>query len=129
LKKLNDWNRRRREVAAVYREELKSLPLTMQAQTGMSNYHIFAITVPERDKLRAHLAEEGIPTLVHYPVPLHRQKAFAEFNPARCPNADVVCSRVLSLPMHAFLTDGEVGRVVEGVRSFFKRHREKKSEG
>src|SRR5262245_61349216 len=74
LKKLNDWNRRRREIAAVYREELKNLPIAVQAQTGMSNYHIFAITVPERDKLRAHLADEGVPTLVHYPLPLHRQR-------------------------------------------------------
>jgi dTDP-4-amino-4,6-dideoxygalactose transaminase len=122
LKKLNDWNRRRREIARVYREELKNLPITMQADTGTSNYHIFAITATERDRLRAHLAEAGIPTLIHYPLPLNRQKAFAEFNPARCPNADLLCSRVLSLPMHAFLTDGEVARVVEGVRSFYKKN-------
>jgi dTDP-4-amino-4,6-dideoxygalactose transaminase len=128
LKKLNDWNRRRREIAAVYREELKTLPITMQAENGNSNYHIFAITVPERDKLRAHLAEEGIPTLIHYPMPLHRQKAFAEFSPARCPNADLLCSRVLSLPMHAFLTEGEVARVIDGVRGFFNRRGKKKAE-
>ena len=128
LRKLTDWNRRRREIAAVYREELKNLPTTMQAETGTSNYHIFAITVPERDELRAHLAEAGIPTLIHYPSPLHRQKAFAEFNPARCPNADLLCSRVLSLPLHAFLTDGEVSRVIDGVRGFFNQRREKRSE-
>jgi len=128
LRNLNDWIRRRREIAAVYREELKNLPTTMQAETGTSNYHIFAITVPERDEVRAHLAEAGIPTLIHYPSPLHRQKAFAEFNPARCPNADLLCSRVLSLPMHAFLTDGEVARVIDGVRGFFNQRKEKRSE-
>jgi dTDP-4-amino-4,6-dideoxygalactose transaminase len=128
LKSLNDWNRRRREIAAIYREEFKNLPITMQAQTGNSNYHIFAITVVDRDKLRAHLAEKNIPTLIHYPLPLHRQKAFAEFNPSRCPNADVLCSRVLSLPMHAFLTDGEVARVIEGVSSFYKRRRATKAD-
>jgi UDP-2-acetamido-2-deoxy-ribo-hexuluronate aminotransferase len=58
--------------------------------------------------------------LIHYPIPLNRQKAFAEFSPARCPNADLLCSRVLSLPMHAFLKDGEIGSVIEGVRSFFR---------
>jgi dTDP-4-amino-4,6-dideoxygalactose transaminase len=121
LRRLNDWNRRRREIAVVYREQLKNLPVTMQAETGTSNYHIFAIRVAERDRLRAHLAEAGIPTLVHYPQPLHRQKAFAEFNPARCPNADLLCSHVLSLPMHAFLTDGEAARVIDGVRSFYKK--------
>jgi dTDP-4-amino-4,6-dideoxygalactose transaminase len=128
LKSLNDWNRRRREIAAIYREEFKNLPITMQAQTGNSNYHIFAITVVDRDKLRAHLAEKNIPALIHYPLPLHRQKAFAEFNPSRCPNADVLCSRVLSLPMHAFLTDGEVARVIEGVSSFYKRRRATKAD-
>lgn len=120
LGKLDEWNRRRREIAAIYRRELRDLPLTMQAETGTSNYHLFVVTTPERDQLRAHLAESGIPTLVHYPIPLHRQKAFAEFGPARCPNADHQCSRVLSLPMHAFLSEGEAGRVVDGLRSFFK---------
>ena len=119
LRQLNDWNRRRRDIAVVYREELKNLPITMQAETGTSNYHIFAITVAERDKLRAYLAEAGVPTLVHYPLPLHRQKAFAEFNPARCPNADVLCSRVLSLPIHAFLSQADVERVIEEVGRFF----------
>lgn len=121
LRKLDEWNRRRRQIAAVYRQQLKDLPLAMQAETGASNYHLFVITTPERDKLRAHLAESGIPTLIHYPVPLHRQNAFSEFSPARCPNADLLCSRVLSLPMHAFLSEGEVARVIDGVRGFFKR--------
>ncbi len=121
LRKLNDWNRRRREIAAVYRAQLKDLPITMQAEIGASNYHIFAVIAHDRDKLRAHLAAADIPTLIHYPMPLHRQKAFAQFNPARCPNADLLTSRVLSLPMHAFLTDGEIARVIDGVRGFYKR--------
>ncbi|HEY2383278.1 MAG TPA: DegT/DnrJ/EryC1/StrS family aminotransferase [Terriglobia bacterium] len=119
LRKLEDWNNRRRAVAAKYRAALAGLPLAMQAETGSSNCHLFVVTTASRDKLRAHLAELKIPTLVHYPIPLHRQKAFAEFNPAHCPNADLLCSRVLSLPMHAFLTEGEIERVIEGVRGFF----------
>jgi dTDP-4-amino-4,6-dideoxygalactose transaminase len=57
---------------------------------------------------------------VHYPIPLHRQKAFAEFNPGECPNADRLCSTVLSLPVHAFMTSTDVEQVVDGVRTFFK---------
>jgi dTDP-4-amino-4,6-dideoxygalactose transaminase len=128
LRKLNEWNGRRREIAAIYREELKDLPLTMQAEAGVSNYHLFVIATTERDRLRAHLAQLQIPTLIHYPVPLHRQKAFAELSPSRCPNAEQLCSRVLSLPMHGFLSEGEVGRVIEGIRSFYKRAKEKNSE-
>lgn len=121
LKKLDEWILRRREIAAVYRKAFQDLPLKMQAETGASNYHLFVLSTANRDKLRAHLASLDIPTLVHYPVPLHRQKAFAEFVPGRCPNADALCSRVLSLPMHAFLSEGEVQRVIDGVCSFFKR--------
>ena len=119
LRKLDDWNSRRRHVAKRYRAAFGELPVGMQAETGSSNRHLFVVTTPERDELRAHLSDLNIPTLVHYPVPLHRQNAFSEFSPARCPNADLLCSRVLSLPMHAFLTDGEIDRVIEGVQSFF----------
>jgi dTDP-4-amino-4,6-dideoxygalactose transaminase len=121
LRKLEQWNNLRRAVAARYRAAFRELPVGLQAETGSSNYHLFVITTPQRDKLRAHLADLKIPTLVHYPIPLNRQKAFAEFSPARCPNADLLCSRVLSLPMHAFLSDGEVNRVIEGVTEFFKK--------
>ncbi len=121
LRRLDQWNKRRRVIAANYREAFRDLPIGLQAETGSSNYHLFVITSPERDKLRAHLEELGIPALIHYPHPLHRQKAFAEFQPGRCPNADLLCSRILSLPMHAFLTDGETGRVIDGVRAFFRK--------
>lgn len=121
LRKLDQWNSRRRAIASKYREAFKGLPIGVQAETGTSNYHLFVITFPNRDKLRAHLSELDIPTLVHYPHPLHPQKAFAEFQPGRCPNADLLCSRVLSLPMHAFMTDVEVDRVIDGVREFCSR--------
>jgi len=121
LKKLEGWNRRRRAIAAVYRAAFAELPIGLQAETGQSNYHLFVVTTPERDALRRHLASLDIPSLVHYPIPLPRQNAFAEFSPAKCPRADLLCSRVLSLPMHASLTDGEVEKVVEVVRGFFKK--------
>lgn len=121
LRRLDQWNRRRRAIAAQYREAFRELPAGTQAETGQSNYHLFVVTTPQRDKLRAHLTSLDIPSLIHYPIPLHRQKAFAEFGPLRCPNADQLCSRVLSLPIHAHMSDGEVERVIESVLSFFKR--------
>ncbi len=123
LRRLDQWNRRRRAIAAQYREAFRELPAGTQAETGQSNYHLFVVTTPRRDKLRAHLTSLDIPTLIHYPIPLHRQKAFAEFGPVRCPNADHLCSRVLSLPIHAFMTDVEVERVIDAVTSFFARSR------
>jgi dTDP-3-amino-3,4,6-trideoxy-alpha-D-glucose transaminase len=121
LRRLESWNRRRRQIAETYRNGLKDSPLGLQAENGSSNYHLFVVTTPSRDPLRRHLASLDIPTLVHYPTPLPRHKAFAEFNPARCPNADQLCARVLSLPIHPALADHEVERVVEGVRAFFRK--------
>jgi len=121
LKNLEAWNRRRREIARTYRAAFKGLPLGMQAETGKSNYHLFVVTTSMRDALRQHLASLDVPTLVHYPIPLPRHKAFAEFNPARCPNADQLCARVLSLPIHSALADHDVERVISAVRSFFDR--------
>ena len=120
LGKLDEWNRRRREIAASYRAAFEHLPLTLQRETGKSSCHLFVLCTPERDRLRAHLSSKGIPALVHYPIPLPRQKAFSEFSPFHCPNADWVCSTVLSLPIHAFMPEGDVERVVEGVQGFFK---------
>jgi len=120
LRSLENWNRRRRAIAAKYRAAFRNLPVGMQAETGQSNYHLFVVTTPKRDALGHHLASQDIPSLVHYPTPLPRQKAFAEFNPAKCPHADLLCSRVLSLPMHPSLADFEVEKVISGVRSFFK---------
>ncbi len=119
LKRLEGWNRRRREIASVYRAAFAELPLSMQAEAGTSNYHLFVVATAGRDQLQGHLRSLGIPATVHYPIPLHRQKAFAGLSPARCPNADLLCSRVLSLPIHACMPDSEVGQVIEAVQSFF----------
>jgi dTDP-4-amino-4,6-dideoxygalactose transaminase len=121
LKKLDAWNARRREIAAAYRAAFVEMPLTMQRETGRSNYHLFVVATSARDALRQHLQSQGIPSAIHYPIPLPRQKAFAELSTGSgsYPNADRLCSQVLSLPIHASLADHEVGRVVAAVQSFF----------
>jgi dTDP-3-amino-3,4,6-trideoxy-alpha-D-glucose transaminase len=119
LKRLDAWNRRRREIAGIYREGLAGLPMKMQKETGRSNYHLFVVATGHRDALQTHLAANDIPTAIHYPIPLPRQKAFAELRSTRshCPNADEFCSRVLSLPMHPSLAAHEIDRVVTEVRA------------
>jgi len=124
LKRLESSNRRRREIAAIYRSAFAELPLLTQKETGRSNYHLFVVATADRDDLRRHLLAEGVPTAIHYPIPLHRQKAFESLRPSRglsCPNADQLCARVLSLPMHAHLASHEVEHVISAVRSFFAR--------
>jgi dTDP-3-amino-3,4,6-trideoxy-alpha-D-glucose transaminase len=124
FKRLDAWNRRRREIAAEYRAAFAEMPFVMQKETGRSNYHLFVIATPHRDALRQHLSAQDIPTAIHYPVPLHRQKAFESVRTSRsrpCLNAEQLCGRVLSLPMHAHLASHEVERVIEEVRGFFSR--------
>jgi dTDP-4-amino-4,6-dideoxygalactose transaminase len=119
LKRLDAWNQRRRDIAAAYRNGLSHLPVGLQTESGNSNYHLFVITSPQRDALQQHLRLKGIPSLVHYPVPLSCQPAFAEWEPAECPVADRLCNEVLSLPIHASLKDSEVQTVVRTLRDFF----------
>jgi dTDP-4-amino-4,6-dideoxygalactose transaminase len=121
LKRLDSWIRRRRRIAAAYRQAFAELPLSMQAETGNSNYHLFVVVASERDRLRDHLKSLGIPTLIHYPIPLHRQKAFAGLPPAHCPNADALCSSVFSLPIHGSMSDADVDRVIAGVKTGFRK--------
>ncbi len=85
-----------------------------------SSGHLFVIRTPERDRLREFLAGAGVETLVHYPVPLHRQAAFAG-NPRDCPEAEQAAREVLSLPLRPDLEEGEVDAVVDVVRCFFRR--------
>jgi dTDP-3-amino-3,4,6-trideoxy-alpha-D-glucose transaminase len=124
LQRLEEGNRKRREIAAAYRKAFSDLPLTMQKETGRSNYHLLVVTTSRRDLLRQHLAANDIPVAIHYPIPLPRQKAFAELRSGRsahCPNAEGFCERVLSLPMHPHLKTHEVERVVSEVRAAYAR--------
>jgi dTDP-4-amino-4,6-dideoxygalactose transaminase len=121
LKRLDAWNRRRRDIAAIYRKAFADLPVTLQRETGRSNYHLFVLATADRDALRQHLQAQGVPAAIHYPIPLPRQKALSEFAarlPA-CPQADRLCAQVLSLPIHGSLEDHDVERVIASVQGFF----------
>ncbi len=123
LPHLERGNERRRALAARYREALADCPgleLPRLAPGVVSVHHLFVILHPDRDALQRHLAEQGIDTLVHYPVPLHRQPGFADlgYAPGDFPVAESACARLLSLPLHPWLLDAEVDRVCGAVRRF-----------
>jgi len=117
---LDRWNERRRQIARIYRTGLQNVPVTLQQTTGTTNNHLFVIQTHERDELRSFLATKEIPTLVHYPIPLHRQKAFAAYDPNPCPNADKIANEVLSLPIHGHMETDQADFVVHCIREFFK---------
>jgi dTDP-4-amino-4,6-dideoxygalactose transaminase len=70
-----------------------------------------------RSELQAYLAANGVETLIHYPIPIPRQPAFAATDPAECPLASHVCDEILSLPFHPGMTDDDVGRVAAAISS------------
>ena len=72
-----------------------------------------------RDALRDHLAADGIESRAYYPVPLHRQPCFASLDEPALPVAEDLCRRALALPVFAVMTDEQITRVVESIRSFF----------
>ena len=120
LGRLDSFNAARRRVAARYRERLAGAPLELPAEHGRGThvYHQFTLRSPRRDAMRDALAREGIASSIFYPIPLHRQPAYAAANPGLAlPASEAAAARVLSLPMHPLLDDAAVDRVCQAVRS------------
>lgn len=122
LRRLPEWNRRRRELARRYLEAFADLPLGLpECREGEEHvYHIFAVTCDRRDELRRHLQGEGVETAIHYPLPVHLQPPFRDCPGPPCPVAEEASRRVLSLPLYPHLTREEQERVIEAVRAFFR---------
>ena len=120
LQHLDADNSRRREIARQYINSIDNPLITLPAgESGGNNvYHIFAITTPHREKLQKHLLEQGIETLIHYPIPPHKQAALCEFSHLSLPITEHIHACELSLPCHQAMCDNEVKRVIEAVNSF-----------
>jgi dTDP-4-amino-4,6-dideoxygalactose transaminase len=121
LPHLDRWNARRREIAQRYAEGLAGLPgMTLPDRTPGHVFHLYVVRVRDRETVRARLAERGVATGVHYPVPLHQQPAFEPFAPAtRLRGAEEACRQVLSLPIFPQLSNDEVDGVIGAVREVF----------
>ncbi len=120
LELLDDWNRRRRQNAAVYRELLtrSGVVLPHEPEGVESSYHLFVVRTPQRDALRTALLAEQIQCGIHYPVPVHLQPACRDlgYQAGDFPVSENVADTVLSLPMHPHLRPEEVRRVATTVR-------------
>ena len=122
LARLPEWTARRRALGARYRAALA--PVVAAAGGGLRVppeldpghvYHLFPVLSADRDGLRTRLAEAGIETLIHFPVPIPRQPALATEDPAVCPETDRICAELLSLPLFPDLPETAVTSVVEAL--------------
>jgi dTDP-4-amino-4,6-dideoxygalactose transaminase len=126
LRKLPEWNTRRLAIARQYNDRLKeSGVITPEIPAGGRHvFHCYVVRVPgaKRDALRRYLAERGIGTGVHYPVPIHRQEAsaFLGYRQGDFPVTERLAADVVSLPMYAELTDAQVDTVAAAVAEFMR---------
>ena len=122
LARLPAWTARRREIAARYRSTLIGSATIVPPERDAGHvYHLFPVRSASRTAFQSALAADGIDTLVHYPIALNRQDAFARHRPAPCPAAERACDEVCSLPLHPFLGDADVDAVAEAVNRFDSR--------
>ena len=122
LRHLEKHNARRDAVARRYDEGLAGAQLELPVRVPGTTpaWHLYVVRSPHRDRLRGHLADRGVETLVHYPVPCHRQPAFTgtELADRHLPVADRLAAEVLSLPMGPTLRPESQDVVIEAIRSF-----------
>lgn len=117
LQHLDSWNGRRRILAAQYREALQGAGLVLPAVPGWAEpgWHLFVVRHPDRDRLQKSLSAAGIGTLIHYPIPPHRQAAYAAegFASDEFPIASKMADEVLSLPMGPHLSANSVSAIAD----------------
>src|SRR5574344_1001734 len=120
LKYLDQDNARRKAIAANYYHNLHNRDILLQeASTNEAHvFHIFPILSTHRDQLREHLTQKGIGTMIHYPIPPHKQTCYKEWNHRNCPITERIHCMELSIPCNQTINDEEVGQVIEAVNCF-----------
>ncbi len=122
LPHLAEWNDWRRKIAAFYDSALAGCPgVQLVKRHPCSVCHLYVIRAARRDKLRAHLAQAGIGTGIHYPSPLHLQPAFrdAGLKKGDLPHAEKACREILSLPLWPYLAESDAAEVADRIRQFY----------
>lgn len=117
---LDTWNARRRELAALYRTLLigSDLDLPIEPPDSLHVYHQFVIRHPKRDSLQAFLAEQGIHTQIHYPIPIHLQPAYLELKANPLPVTESIANQILSLPLYPEMTNDMAMAVCSSIMEF-----------
>lgn len=120
LRYLNEDNARRQEVAKYYIEHIKNTAIVLpKVENWSSNvFHIFPIRCEKRDKLQKYLADNDVQTIIHYPIPPHKQECYKEWNQLSFPISEQIHNEELSLPISSVITIDELKRVVDLINKF-----------
>jgi dTDP-4-amino-4,6-dideoxygalactose transaminase len=124
LPHLMEWCELRRKHANKYNELLSELPLLTPGEKADNTpvYHLYVIKTAQRDKLQTFLKEKGIHTGIHYPIPIHQQKAFKDlgFGEIELPITEETTPQILSLPMFPELSDEEIKYIADSINTFYR---------
>lgn len=121
LRHLDSETARRRQVARQYLETIRHPAISLpQVLAGDESHvwHLFVVRVSDRDSFVTHLADRGIQTMIHYPIPLHHQQCYADLRSLQLPITEAIHREVVSLPISPVMSGDEVARVIEGVNAF-----------
>ena len=124
LKYLNNEIKRRREIAQMYMKGINNPKITLPLNKVEANsynqhvWHLFVILCSNRNHLQIHLQNKGIQTLVHYPIPPHKQQAYIQFNRLSLPITEKIHSQVISLPIDPTLSNSDIDTVIEALNDF-----------
>ncbi len=118
LRDLDASNQRRREIAALYINKVKSRLVRIPRCNHDSVCHIFPVFSERRDELQSYLAEHGVETVIHYPIPPHRQRCYAEWNHLSLPVTELLSCEELSIPCHQAMTDDEALYIAALINAF-----------
>jgi len=119
LKYLEKWNEARKKLALLYNKKLDGIVITPKEMNyGKHVYHLYVIRVTERDRLLEHLKSKGIAAGIHYPIPIHLQKAYSDFaiKEGSFPLTEDYSKKIISLPIFPELTEEEVDYVVDSIK-------------
>jgi len=123
LRHLDDWNKRRREHAKLYTAMLQETDVVcpMEKDYAKHVYHLYVVRSRKRDQLQRYLEKKHITTLIHYPIPVHLQKAYEDlgWKQGTLPRTEQAADEILSLPIYPELTKEQIERVTDSVRTFF----------
>lgn len=121
LKHLDEDNARRAAVAAYYYEHLSGIPgitLPVRLPDAQNVYHLFPVLCERRDELKRFLAENGVQTVIHYPIPPHKQGCYKEWNSLSLPITETIAGQELSLPVSPVMTLDEADTVASAISMF-----------
>ena len=116
---LDKENQRRKQIAKAYLECINNPQTTLIKDNDRDNvYHIFPILSPSRNRLQQYLKDNGIETMIHYPIPPHQQEAYKEWNEQHYPITEFIHQQELSLPCNPTMTDEEVYQIIDSINMY-----------